>query len=70
MNAIGKRVKSLREAQSLTQAELSARCNLLEWDITRGTLAKIEAGVRKVSDKEALLLAKALKVSIEDVFLE
>ena len=37
-------------------------------DISRGTLAKIEAGVRCVSDQEALLLAQALGVEVGDLF--
>ena len=37
-------------------------------DISRGTLAKIEAGVRCVSDQEALLLSQALGVSVSDLF--
>ena len=37
-------------------------------DISRGTLAKIEAGVRCVSDQEALLLAQALGVGVSDLF--
>ncbi len=58
MNVVGKNIKRLRESQELTQSELTARCNLQEWDISRGTLAKIEAGVRRVTDIEVVLLAK------------
>ena len=68
MNVVGVNIKSLRESQELTQSELTARCNLLEWDISRGTLAKIEAGVRRVTDIEVVLLAKSLNVEIVDLF--
>lgn len=68
MNIIGPNVQSLREAQGLTQNDLVARCNLLEWDISRGTLAKVEARVRRVTDREVLLLAKALRVSVDELF--
>jgi hypothetical protein len=37
-------------------------------DISRGTLAKIEARVRCVSDQELVLLAKALGVRVEELF--
>lgn len=68
MNLIGPRVRQIRESKGLTQEELAARCNLLNWDITRSTLAKIESKVRKVSDEEALLLAKALKVNVSELY--
>jgi transcriptional regulator with XRE-family HTH domain len=68
MNIIGPRIKELRDAQGLTQEQLTARCNLIGWDISRGTLAKIEAQVRRVTDDEIPLLAQALKVSINQLY--
>ncbi len=68
MNIIGPRVQQLRESQGLTQEELSARCNLIGWDISRGTLAKIEAQVRRITDDEVPLLAQALNVSIAQLY--
>jgi len=68
MNVVGPRVKRIRETQDITQEELAARCNILEWDISRGTLAKIEAQVRRVTDEEVALLAKALKVKINELY--
>lgn len=68
MNMIGPRIKELRESQGLTQEELTARCNLIGWDISRSTLAKIEAQVRRVTDDEIPLLADALKVSIPQLY--
>ncbi len=68
MNIIGPRIKELRESQGLTQEELTARCNLIGWDISRSTLAKIEAQVRRVTDDEIPWLAEALKVSISQLY--
>ncbi len=68
MNQIGPQVRRLRESQHLTQDALAARCNVLGWNISRGTLAKIEAQVRRITDIEVALLAKALKVSIEELY--
>ncbi|UTW03084.1 helix-turn-helix transcriptional regulator [Amphritea atlantica] len=68
MNIIGPNVRKIRDQQDLTQDDLAARCNVSGWDISRGTLAKIEAKVRKVSDYEALALAQALNVDIADLF--
>jgi transcriptional regulator with XRE-family HTH domain len=68
MNVIGPRVREIREAKKLTQDDLAARCNLLGWNISRGTLAKIEAKVRRVTDLEVALLAKALQVDINRLY--
>ncbi|AJD46589.1 helix-turn-helix domain-containing protein [Isoalcanivorax pacificus W11-5] len=58
----------MREEQGLTQGELVTRCHLIGWDISRGTLAKIEAQVRRITDDEVPLIAKALKVNIEELY--
>ena len=67
-NIIGKQVARLRNQLGLSQDQLSAKCQRVGLDISRGTLAKIEAGIRCVSDSETLLLARALDVSVSDLF--
>ena len=68
MNIIGPQVQNIREHFNLTQDQVAARLNRLGWDISRGTYAKIECQRRRVSDQEALLLAEALKVGIDELF--
>ena len=68
MNRIGPKVRQIRESKGLTQEQLATHCNLLEWDISRGTLAKIESRTRKVSDIEVELLAKSLRVGVEELY--
>ncbi len=70
MNLVGPTVRKLREAQGLTQDELAARCNLIGWAISRSTLAKMESQVRRINDMELLILARALKVSVSDLYPE
>lgn len=67
LNLAGSRVRKLRVASSLTQEQLAARCQTIGWDVTRSTLAKIEAGVRRLSDAEVVVLAKCLKVGIAEL---
>lgn len=67
LNLAGSRIRKLRVANSLTQEQLAARCQTAGWDVTRGTLAKIEAGVRRLNDAEVVVLAKCLKVGISDL---
>ena len=48
----------------MIKEDLSAKCNLLKWDLSHSTLAKIESQVRRITDEEVALLAKALKVEM------
>ncbi|MFC3093356.1 XRE family transcriptional regulator [Alteromonas sediminis] len=68
MNVIGRRVRALREEHGWTQDQLAAKCNLVGLSVSRGTLAKIEAEVRHVTDIEVEQLATALKVDIKELF--
>ena len=70
MNIIGKNVRLIREKRGWTQEQLAAKCNLIDWEISRGTLAKIESNVRGVTDIEVSYFALALDVDIEKLFLE
>lgn len=56
---IGERIKLLREAKGLSQAQLSKLCG---WS-TPSRVGNYELGVRKVSADEAITLGKALGVS-------
>ena len=67
-NIIGTQVRKHRYQQGLTQEMLAARTATKGWDISRGTLSKIEAQVRCVSDRELLLLSKSLKVSLKELY--
>lgn len=59
MNVVGPQVRQLRETQRMAQEGFTARCNIVGLNISRSTLAKIESQVRKVTDNEVALLAKA-----------
>jgi len=49
----------------MTQPQLVAKLNLLGWNISRETLAKVETRLRWVADAELLCLAKSLNVPID-----
>ena len=49
---IGENIRKARNALHMTQEEPAVKVQLLECDISRGTLAKIEAGIRHISVKE------------------
>jgi len=65
-NIVGKRIQDARRKFNppLTQEELAIRLELDGWKISRGTLSKIEAGIRMVTDFEAAFLARTLNVNL------
>jgi len=67
-NVVGTTIRKLRDGKRLSQEMLSARCAVAGYEISRGTLAKIEAGIRRTTDIELFVLARVLGVKIEDLF--
>ena len=67
-NIIGRRVGKLRNQRGLSQDNLAVKCQRLGRDASRTTIAKLESGFRCVTDSELLLLARALEVSVSDLF--
>ena len=67
-NVVGAQVRRIRTEKEMTQEQLAARCGILGWDLSRGTLAKIEAQVRCVTDAELYAFAKALKCGVVDLY--
>lgn len=67
-NIVGPVIRKLRYQQGLTQEMLAARCAVCGLDISRGTLSKIEAQLRCVTDAELVVLAKALRVKLDTIF--
>lgn len=68
-NIVGPQVRKLRYVQGITQEQLAARCGVLGWDLSRGTLSKIEAQLRCVTDREVMVLAKSLRVKLDALYL-
>ena len=67
-NMVGPQVMRIRDSRKLSQNDLATVCQLAGWDVSRGVIARIEGGVRWVADWEVLELAKALKVSVPDLY--
>lgn len=66
---IGENIRKARSALHMTQEELAAKVQLLECDISRGTLAKIEVGIRHISVKELNAIKAVLDMNYEDFFV-
>lgn len=67
---IGSFIRNSRKRKKLTQEQLAAKLQILGMDMTRGTLAKIEAGIRHISFDELKLLKQALDIDLNKMFEE
>jgi len=67
-NVIGSQVRRFRYKRGLTQEELTVKCQLAGFDITRDTLAQIESQFRQVTDKEVLKFARVLKTTVAELY--
>lgn len=67
-NIVGPQVIAIRHQHKWSQSDLARECQLQGWDVSRGVIARIEGQVKWVCDTELLSLAKALKVSVPELF--
>ena len=67
-NITGKSVRKARIKAKLSQAQLSAKLEMKAVYICRGSLSRIENGVRIVTDVELSALSEVLGISLRDLF--
>lgn len=65
-NIVGKRISIARKIHNppMTQEDLVRELQLKGFNMERGAIAKIETGIRKVSDYEILNIAKVLDLEV------
>lgn len=68
-NIVGKNIRAIRRKKRMTQQALSNRLELLGVYVCRGSVSRIEYGVRTVTDIELLAISRVLEVSINELFL-
>jgi transcriptional regulator with XRE-family HTH domain len=68
LNLIGPQVRKWRDNRRWSQETMASKLQLLGWSISRNSLAKLELGLRRVSDCELFFLAKVLRVDLRDLF--
>jgi len=66
-NIVGPIVRELRVKSGLTQPQFAAKLNILGWDISRETLAKIESQIRWVADFEIVKLAEGAGIEAAEL---
>jgi len=64
---IGENIKNARKKLGFTQDQLTAKLQVEGCDISRGTLAKIEVGLRDIKVTELKTLLKILKIELNDL---
>lgn len=65
---LGENIRKARLAKHMTQEQLAAKLQIVDCDISRGTIAKIEAGIRHVSVNEINAIKAVLAMRYEDFF--
>ena len=67
-NIIGENIKRIRREKKITQEDLCARMQVMGYQISRSDISKLENGKKFIADFEVYGFAKALKISILDLF--
>ena len=67
-NVVGRIIRRVRDDKVMSQQSLASRIAVLGYDMTRATLAKIEAEIRAVSDVELFVIAHALRVPVAELY--
>lgn len=68
LNLAGPQVRKWRENRGWSQETMASKLQLLGWSISRHSLAKLELGLRRVSDCELFFLMRVLRVDLRDLF--
>lgn len=68
VNIIGERIREARINTGLTQKQLSEKLELFAVYVCRGSISRIEHGVRPITDIEIDAISKVLNVSLDYLF--
>ena len=66
--SLGANIRALRRDCGLTQEQTIAKLQLLGCSLTRGSYAKIEAGIQNISVQELLAMKEVFHADFEDFF--
>ncbi|MBQ7924420.1 MAG: helix-turn-helix transcriptional regulator [Clostridia bacterium] len=68
-NLIGKNVEALRKEQGISQKDFIARLQLAGLDVNPTSYSKLEGQIRSATDKELFIIAKTLRVKMDELFI-
>ena len=69
-NMVGKNIEALRKKRGIKQKDFIAQIQTMGCDMNPTSYSKLEGQVRSATDKEIYVIAKILKVSMEELFKE
>ena len=67
---VGKNIEALRKKRGIKQKDFIAQIQTMGCDMNPTSYSKLEGQVRSATDKEIYVIAKILKVSMEELFKE
>ena len=67
-NIVGVKVAKLRKGLKISQRELADRLQLIELDVDKNAIQRIESGQRFVTDIELVALAKVFSVPVAELY--
>ncbi len=67
-NMVGKNIESLRKKRGIKQKDFIAQIQTMGCDMNPTSYSKLEGQVRSATDKEIYVIAKILKVPMEELF--
>jgi transcriptional regulator with XRE-family HTH domain len=67
-NVVGKTIERLRKERGIKQKDFIAQIQVMGCDMNPTSYSKLEGQVRSATDKEIYVIAKILKVPMEELF--
>ena len=67
-NLVGPTIGRLRRSRGWTQADFALHLQLVGWNISRSGVAKMEAQLVHVGDRELCFLRQVLRVDVRELF--
>lgn len=67
-NIVGKNIERIRKEKGIKQKDFVSQMQIMGCDINPTSYSKLEGQVRVATDKEIYIIAKILKVSVDDLF--
>ena len=67
---IGSNIKKARKDRGYTQEQFAAQLQVAGCDVSRGTLAKIEVGIRELKISELPVFLQLLKIDLNLLYRE
>ena len=69
-NVCGKNIAKFRIKLGISQRELADKMQLVEIDIDKNAIQRIECGKRFVTDIEVIAFAKVFNISLEELLIK